>query len=183
MLFLCTFQVAPFIYTSFLWFYYSTHIRASQEKKLCFLEKSSFILSRSQLVTVITCIIIGLGFYIAREARDTASAGSGQINRLNAEFMESDKIMYDGIDVSGSEVLNVINKFKNDELCIQVDTKKGGLASYIYADTTLTARSKHSIKEAQELKGIYYVNPNALFQGNVLRDDNNVIVGLLFKQI
>ena len=37
--------------------------------------------------TVITCIIIGLGFYIAREARDTASAGSGQINRLNAEFM------------------------------------------------------------------------------------------------
>ncbi len=133
--------------------------------------------------TVITCIIIGLGFYIAREARDTASAGSGQINRLNAEFMESDKIMYDGIDVSGSEVLNVINKFKNDELCIQVDTKKGGLASYIYADTTLTAKSKHSIKEAQELKGLYYVNPNALFQGNVLRDDNNVIVGLLFKQI
>ena len=49
-------------------------------------------------------------------------------------------------------MLNVINKFKNDELCIQVDTKKGGLASYIYADTTLTARSKHSIKEAQELK-------------------------------
>ena len=108
--------------------------------------------------TVITCIIIGLGFYIAREARDTASSGAGQINRLNAEFMESDKIMYDGIHVSGSEVVNVINKFKNDDLCVQVDTKKGGLVSYGYTDTTLSIKSHHTIKETQNLKGAYYVN-------------------------
>lgn len=132
--------------------------------------------------TVITCLIIGLGFYIAREARDTASSGAGQINRLNAEFMESDKIMYDGIQVSGSEVLNAINKFKNDDLCIQVDTKKSGMASYGYADTTLSTKSSHKIKETQELKGKYYINPNALFLGEVLRDTNNVIVGLLFTQ-
>ena len=31
---------------------------------------------------IITCIIISLGFYIAREARDTASEGTGQINQL-----------------------------------------------------------------------------------------------------
>ena len=133
--------------------------------------------------TVITCIIIGLGFYIAREARDTASSGSGQINRLNAEFMESDKIMYDGIDVSGSEVVNVINKFKNDALCIQVDTKKGGIVSYIYTDITLKTPSRQSVKTAQDLKSSYYINPNAMFQGTVLRDDNNVIVGLLFEQV
>ena len=34
---------------------------------------------------IITCIIISLGFYIAREARDTASEGTGQINQLQAE--------------------------------------------------------------------------------------------------
>ena len=132
--------------------------------------------------TVITCIVIGLGFYIAREARDTASSGAGQINRLNAEFMESDKIMYDGIHVSGSEVVNVINKFKNDDLCIKVETKKGGIVNYGYTDETLANKSSHTIKETQNLKGLYYVNPNALFQGEVLRDNNNVIVGLYFKQ-
>lgn len=132
--------------------------------------------------TVITCIIIGLGFYIAREARDTASSGAGQINRLNAEFMESDKIMYDGINVSGSEVVNVINKFKNDALCIQVKTKKNDMASYGYTDTTLSKESGLKIKETQNLNGKYYINPNGLFQGEVLRDLNNVIVGLLFVQ-
>ena len=90
--------------------------------------------------------------------------------------------MYDGIHVSGSEVVNVINKFKNDDLCVQVDTKKGGLVSYGYTDTTLSIKSHHTIKETQNLKGAYYVNPNGLFQGEVLRDDNNVIVGLLFRQ-
>ena len=75
--------------------------------------------------TIITCIIIGLGFYIAREARDTAANGAGQISRLNAEFNESDKVIYDGLKVSGSEVINVINKFKNEPISIQVTTKKG----------------------------------------------------------
>lgn len=131
--------------------------------------------------TVITCIIIGLGFYIAREARDTASSGAGQINRLNAEFMESDKVMYDGIQVSGSEVVNVINKFKNDELCIEVKTKKSS-TTYGYTNTSLTEKSSHSIKETQNLKGNNYINPNGLFLGEVIRDTNNVIVGLLFTQ-
>ena len=59
---------------------------------------------------IITCIIISLGFYIAREARDTASEGTGQINQLQAEFTDASKTMYDGTEVSGSEVLNVIRK-------------------------------------------------------------------------
>ena len=132
--------------------------------------------------TVITCLIVGLGFYIAREAKDTASSGAEQMNRLNAEFMESDKVIYDGIQVSGSEVVNAIHKFQDDDLCVQVNTKKGGLVSYGYTDTTLSTKSKHTMSEAQNLKGANYVNPSALFQGEVLRDDNQVIVGLLFKQ-
>ena len=48
---------------------------------------------------IITCIIISLGFYIAREARDTASEGTGQINQLQAEFTDASKTMYDGNSV------------------------------------------------------------------------------------
>ena len=61
---------------------------------------------------IITCIIISLGFYIAREARDTASEGTGQINQLQAEFTDASKTMYDGTEVSGSEVLNVIRQWE-----------------------------------------------------------------------
>ena len=54
---------------------------------------------------IITCIIISLGFYIAREARDTASEGTGQINQLQAEFTDASKTMYDGTEVSGNSVM------------------------------------------------------------------------------
>ena len=36
--------------------------------------------------TIITCVVISLGFFIAREAKDTASNGANQINKLNSEL-------------------------------------------------------------------------------------------------
>lgn len=137
--------------------------------------------------TIITCIVISLGFYIAREARDTASNGAGQITKLNAEFNESDKIIYDGLEVSGSEVVNVINKFKNEEVGVIVSTKKS-TAHYIYALSfsnniaALGSNISTSTKETQNVTSATYINPNAQFVGEVLRDTNNAIVGIRFIQ-
>ncbi|SFR76966.1 hypothetical protein [Anaeromicropila populeti] len=136
--------------------------------------------------TIITCIVISLGFFIAREARDTAAGGAGQISKLNAEFNESDKVMYDGLSVSGSEVINVINKFRNNELSVKVITNK---AAYYYnwllknGDTELGENSSISIKEAQKPTSDNYINPNAQFLGTILRDVNNAIIAIEFSQI
>lgn len=136
--------------------------------------------------TIITCIVIGLGFYIAREARDTASSGAGQISKLNAEFNESDKVMYDGLDVSGSEVINLINKYRDDEISIKVITKK----STVYygkilssSDTSIAGDSAASVKDAQKTTNTSYINQNAQFTGEVLRDSNHVIIGIGFFQL
>jgi len=135
--------------------------------------------------TIITCIIIGLGFYIAREARDTAANGAGQISRLNAEFNESDKVIYDGLKVSGSEVVNVINKFKNEAISIQVTTKKS-TAFYNYTlnsdGTSLGGKGGASVKTAQDCTSSTYINPNEQFLGVVMRDVNNTIIGISFYQ-
>lgn len=135
--------------------------------------------------TIITCIVISLGFFIAREARDTAAGGAGEISKLNAEFNESDKVMYDGLKVSGSEVVNVINKFHNKELSIKVKTKKG---VFYYNrkmnedESSLTVQSAESIKEAQDPVKDNYINPNAQFSGTILRDVNYTIIGIFFEQ-
>lgn len=137
--------------------------------------------------TIVTCIIIGLGFFIAREARDTAAGGAGEISKLNAEFEESDKVMYDGLSVSGSEVVNVINKFRNEEICIRVKTKKGTF-QYNYTisgnedSPSLGGASGTSVKDAQKTTSNNYINPNAQFQGSIIRDINNTIIGLSFQQ-
>lgn len=143
--------------------------------------------------TVIACILVGLGFFIAREARDTTSKAAGQISKLNAEFSESDKIMYDNIPVSGSEVVNVINKFKNDDMGIIVNTKKTKNTMYnrVLTSTTtegiavytLGSSATTKVKDAQDINNTLYINPNGQFQGEVLRDGNNVVVGIEFTQI
>ena len=134
---------------------------------------------------IITCIIISLGFYIAREARDTASSGTGQINQLQAEFSDTSKTMYDGTEVSGSEVVNVIRKFSDDTMGVKVVTSKTSVYygySFAENDGMLGEKSNASYKNAQDATNQNYINPTGRFAGSVVRDANGVITGLVFTQ-
>lgn len=138
--------------------------------------------------TVITCIVVSLGFFIARGARDTATAAYGQMNKLNAEFNESDKIMYDGLPVPGSEVINVINKYRNEVFSVMVVTKKS-TNTYNYNMTidgsnvgNLGNTSSESVKSTTNVKSDAYINQNGQFLGETIRDANNVIIGIKFTQ-
>lgn len=134
--------------------------------------------------TIITCVVISLGFFIAREAKDTASSGANQINKLNADFVESDKAIYDGATVSGSEVVNVIKKFKNEEIGILVKTKR---CSTYYNNAfdvrtgEFTGSSNHNY-DPTDSSTDFYINPYANFHGTIIRDDNDVITGIIFEQ-
>ena len=134
---------------------------------------------------IITCIIISLGFYIAREASDTASSGTGQINELQAEFADTSKMMYENTEVSGSEVINVIRKFGDEMLGVKVQTKKN-TSYYIYqfndADGSLKGSSALDYKSAQVATNSNYINPTGRFLGAVVRDANGTITGLSFVQ-
>ncbi len=134
---------------------------------------------------IITCIIISLGFYIAREASDTASSGTGQINELQAEFADTSKTMYENTEVSGSEVINVIRKFSDEMIGIKVQTKKN-TSYYIYqfsdADGSLKHTSSLDYKSAQNAAAENYINPTGRFLGSVVRDANGTITGLCFMQ-
>lgn len=135
--------------------------------------------------TIITCVVISLGFFIAREAKDTASNGANQINKLNSEFVESDKVIYDGATVSGSEVVNVIKKFKNEKLGILVKTNKSE-TFYGYefdeddGDILKEVNSNHN--DATDSDSVKYVNPYVNFVGRIVRDKNEVITGIVFEQ-
>lgn len=134
---------------------------------------------------IITCIIISLGFYIASEASDTASSGTGQINELQAEFADTSKTMYENTEVSGSEVINVIRKFSDEMIGVKVQTKKN-TSYYIYqfndSDGTLKNASSLDYKSAQNAVSANYINPTGRFLGAVVRDANGTITGLSFVQ-
>ncbi len=134
---------------------------------------------------IITCVVVGLGFYIAREAKDTATNGAGQITLLNSEFSNNDKTIYDGITVSGSEVVNAINKFKNEELCVKVVTSKSTTYYNYYlddAENNINNKSGASISDAKKVSNKNYINPNGKFEGELIRDSNDYIIGICFTQ-
>ena len=135
--------------------------------------------------TIITCVVISLGFLISREAKDTASNGANQINKLNAEFVDSDKDIYDGATVSGSEVLNAIKKFHGEEIGVLVKTNKSEtFYGYSFDEDTgeIGAKSDKTYTIATETSNKAYINPYVNFKGTVIRDKNDVITGIIFKQ-
>jgi len=134
---------------------------------------------------IITCIIISLGFYIAREASDTASLGAGQISKLNAEFSDASLTMYDGTQVSGSEVINVIRKFAEDKIGILVVTNKSSTYYIYHFDTEtgeLAETADANYRTARDTSSASYINPTGRFDGTVVRDANGTITGLVFLQ-
>lgn len=134
---------------------------------------------------IITCIIISLGFYIAREAKDTASSGAGQIQKLQAEFDDSTKAIYDGTIVSGSEVRNALRKFQAETMGILVTTKKSSTYyGYQFSASTgdLGEEAFGDIIKAQKEGNANYINPNGKFASTLIRDANGIITGIVFKQ-
>lgn len=135
--------------------------------------------------TIITCVVISLGFFISRQAKSTAATGTNQIGKLNNEFAESDKMIYDGCDISGTEVISVLKKFKGSDTNICVETPKivefyGNVFDVHSGELYGDSRADYDLFTQNDSD--YYINPYATFNGKVVRDINNVIVGIFFLQ-
>lgn len=135
--------------------------------------------------TIITCLVISLGFFIAKEAKASAAGGVTQISKLNAEFAESDKMIYEGSVVSGAEVISAIAKFKGDTVCIRVSTNKS-TTDYHYTYDASSDSGKISGNSAYDYtldqNNSLYINPTARFNGNIVRNKNGSICLINFTQ-
>jgi hypothetical protein len=142
---------------------------------------------------IITCLVIGLGFYISREAQNTSSSSSGQINDMSAEFQSIDLTIYDGMQITGREVVDFIKRVQSKEefVSIEVTNKKNNVADYNYEHTETSGN--HFINEngtVQDIEAVqttpsnqYYINPDGKFQGTVLKDQNDIIICVKFIQV
>lgn len=139
---------------------------------------------------VITMIVVSIGFVLMRSGQSTALTTIGKLDRLNTEMTESQYTMYDGMEVNGSEVVNVIRKFRNDYIGIQVITKKNSGTWYINNVTPTDdgigkindSGRTGDISDLINEKSNEYVNPNGVFLGKLIRDENGTIVALTFTQ-
>lgn len=138
---------------------------------------------------VITLIVVSIGFLLMRSGQSTAQNAIGKLDQINAEMSESQYTMYDGIENRGSEVVNVLNKFKDEYIGIQVKTKKVPSGTWYIHTVTVTnntgaigAASTYLISNTMDETHSEYVNPNGKFLGELVRDQNGTVVALVFTQ-
>lgn len=128
---------------------------------------------------ILTCVVIGVGFYVAREAKSTAMSSTQRLSEFKKEISENSITKYDDTEVSGSDVVNFAKKmlgtYEADEVApvyVRIETSKH---SESYENDTY-------VKALRDVTNIRYVSPLKLYVSDVIRDDNDVITGVVFVE-
>ncbi len=139
-------------------------------------------------IAVVGVVLIGIiVFYVISSTKSTSGLADEIIadTEVTAIQIAEYKItMYDGEEIKGSEVVNFIKKNLGDysstetsPIYVEVVTNHSG--------TTYTRRHTNNtnVKEIKNFSNTqYYIKPTALFTGEVIRDQNKVILGIRFTQ-
>lgn len=143
-------------------------------------------------LTIALITIVVILFVSAQEATKTAQ---NNFSDIQTELSQASFTVYDDTTVSGSQVTNALRKFKDRiEFGIQVKTGKNATGEW-YGDMlritgTLTneqygsvvGASAANISNTWNEKLDEYVNPSGKFKAKVIKDNSNVVRGLVFTQ-
>lgn len=141
---------------------------------------------------LVTIVVITIGFFFLRQGQAISKMSSEKMDQLSAELRESDITMYDKERISGSEVRNVLQKFKGEYLAILVSTGRTQKGTFYNYEYTSVEKGKYvtmgktqldtDIADTSDKKSEFYINPNGKFLGTVFRDANGQIVAISFTQ-
>lgn len=125
--------------------------------------------------TIITCIIVGLGFTMAREAKQIGNYVVEELHHYRSTVEERDLMKYDGVVVYGSDVVNLMKKeLSETENGFEVTICDGG-KKYSY-------KSSAEAENAQDTERAEYIRPTSKYTGKVVRNKNEVIVEIVFTR-
>ncbi len=137
---------------------------------------------------VITLVLVSLGFLLLNGATGTVDTQLSDMESQKLQALEQKFTKYDGKTVNGSEVLNALQEFKDDEICIRIDTSSPATPPTDYlvkldTDNSISSSgSTGSLSDVKDKSNDFYVNPSGKFEAEVLRDNNNTITGIEFVQ-
>lgn len=126
---------------------------------------------------VILFAIVAAGVKIAQD----------RMTGITENLQTTEYTTYDNGKLSGSQVLNAVRQYMNqEEFGIQVITGKGGIATYGNAFNAstgeITGGKNTSLAPAQDQSNANYINPSGKFNSRVVYDSNGVVRGIVFTQ-
>ncbi len=129
---------------------------------------------------VIAVLIVSFAFIIYNNQKETGNAVINQGNRMNIQLQESEWTQYDGVTITGAEVINVIKRMQNSNTYVEVDGTKY-CAGEDLKNVTDEDFSK-ALKAAKKKTEATYINPSTMYDGEVIRDEEKGIKGIKFTK-
>ena len=125
--------------------------------------------------TIITCIIVGLGFGMAREAKQIGNHVVEELHRYRTAIEEQDYTKYDGVTVYGNDIVNLMKKeLVSGRSGMRITVEAYGIRhTYTEAD---------DVGKVQEYGTVDYIVPMEEYVGKVIRNRNEVIEELFFTK-
>jgi hypothetical protein len=129
-------------------------------------------------------------------AQDATKTAQTSFSDIQTELSQTAFTVYDGTTVSGSQVVNALRKFQDrGEFGIQVITGKNPTGSWYFktVNTTVpvgstgygsitTTQPTGTLANAQNESSNDYINPAGKFKAEIIKDNSNVIRGIIFRQ-
>jgi hypothetical protein len=131
------------------------------------------------ITALITALFAVLLFMTAKEGRQVGLAATIQMGELNDDIKNSGIMKYDGTEVYGSDVVNCIKEILGDY------TAGETAPLYVYVKTLSsenTYTNKGYIVDIKNFTNMRYIKPTAMFCGEIVKNVNDVIVGINFIQ-
>ncbi|MFD1175678.1 ABC transporter permease [Paenibacillus puldeungensis] len=143
-------------------------------------------------LTIALITIVVILFVSAQEATKTAQ---NNFSDIQTELSQASFTVYDDTTISGSQVTNALRKFKDrEQFGILVRTGKnksgewyGNILSISGQESSEQFGSVNGTSQADisnSWNEVYdqYVNPSGKFKARVVKDNSNVVRGLIFTQ-
>ena len=128
---------------------------------------------------MITCLLVVYFNRVLDVGLDTSDTAVDKLNEFHKELSESEFTMYDDKEIGGSDVVNYIKK----QLGSIDSTDEANIYVHVITSTSdHSYRNSTSISDIQNFTSVRYIKPTAKFRCNVIRDANDVIIGVSFQQ-
>jgi len=142
----------------------------------------------------IALITIAVVMFI--NAQDATKSAQSNFSSIQAELDQTQFTVYDNTTVSGSQVVNALRKFQDKgEFGVQVITGKNPTGSWYFktVNTTVPVGSigygsisgtapNGTLTNASNEALNDYINPAGKFKAQLVKDNSNVIRGIIFSQ-
>lgn len=125
---------------------------------------------------IITCALISAGVLSWRYFQTASEANNQNMVDISEQFSQSGLKRYNGVTVTGAEVINAINKYK-DEYQIKIKNVDGRIYYYGQKDSTGETITDESL--TQDTSSGAYIKPIQLYYASLYSGSN--VIGVYFS--